>query len=216
MLKPIIAYCAALAAVVAAILLRWLFDPLMGDTLPLVTLFGAVAIAVWLGGYRPAVLAAVIGYVACAYLFIEPRGRLGLDVPQNAVGLLAYLFTCAVIVGFAEAMRRAQHLAELRRETLQVTLTSMGDAVITTDTQAIITSLNSAAESLTGWALAEAVGQPLDEVFRIINEQSRNPTENPAKQALRNGVTVGLANHTVLIRKDGSEVPIDDSSCSDS
>ena len=67
------------------------------------------------------------------------------------------------------------------------------------------------AESLTGWTQEEAFGQPLDAVFRIVNEETRRPVENPATKALREGVVVGLANHTVLIRKDGGELPIDDS-----
>jgi PAS domain S-box-containing protein len=85
------------------------------------------------------------------------------------------------------------------------------DAVITTDTDARITSMNAVAESLTGWATAEAVGQPLDAVFRIVNEQTRQGVKDPASRALREGVIVGLANHTVLIAKDNTERPIDDS-----
>ena len=71
--------------------------------------------------------------------------------------------------------------------------------------------MNAVAESLTGWANEEAMGQPLDAVFRIVNEETRQPVENPATRALREGVVVGLANHTVLIGKDGTERPIDDS-----
>ncbi len=67
-------YTLAIAALVVAVLLRLLLDPVMGGALPLVTLFGAVAAAAWVGGYRPAILVAILGYVACAYLFIEPRG----------------------------------------------------------------------------------------------------------------------------------------------
>ena len=70
-------YATAIAALVAAVLLRWLLDPLIGDTLPLVTLFGAVAAAVWVGGHRPAIIVAVVGYLACDYLFIQPRGEFG-------------------------------------------------------------------------------------------------------------------------------------------
>jgi K+-sensing histidine kinase KdpD len=66
------AYSISIVALVAAVLLRWAFDPLIGDTLPLVTLFGAVAVAVWIGGYRPAAVVAVLGYLACNYLFIPP------------------------------------------------------------------------------------------------------------------------------------------------
>jgi PAS domain S-box-containing protein len=204
-------------ALAAAVLLRWVLDPLMGDALPLVTLFGAVAAAAWLGGYRPAALVSILGYVACEYLFIPPRGSLSLGdfssaiTLGNVIGLIAYLFTCALIVGFAEAMRTAQVRSSEQRELLQITLGSIGDAVITTDLAGRVTYLNAAAESLTGWTQRDAVGQPLDTVFRIVNEGTRKPVENPATKAVRQGVVVGLANHTVLIQKDGGECPIDDS-----
>jgi PAS domain S-box-containing protein len=204
-------------ALTAAVFLRWLLDPLMGDALPLVTLFGAVAAASWLGGYRPAVLVSIFGYVACEYLFIPPRGTLSLGdfsspiTLGNVIGLTAYLFTCALIIGFGEAMRTAQVRATERRELLQTTLGSIGDAVITTDPGGHVTYLNAVAESLTGWTQRDAVGQPLDKVFRIVNEETREPVGNPATKALRQGVVVGLANHTVLIQRDGGECPIDDS-----
>jgi PAS domain S-box-containing protein len=205
------AYAFAMLAVVTAVLLRWLLDPLIGDTLPLVTLFGAVAASVWAGGYRPAVLCAIVGYVACAYLFIEPRGQLVLNDRLTLVGLAAYLFTCSLIVGIGHAMRAAQNRSREQRELLRVTLRSIGDAVVATDVDGRVTYLNAVAESLTGWERHEAQGQPLDKVFRIVNEKTRAPVENPATKALREGIVVGLANHTMLIRKDGVECPIDDS-----
>jgi len=199
------------AVLVVAVLLRWALDPLLGDSLALITLFGAVAAAAWLSGHLTAIAVALLGYVACAYLFIEPRGRLGLDVPANAVGLGAYLFTCALIVGFGEAMRRAQARVGEQRELLRVTLHSIGDAVIATDVEGRVTFVNPVAEELTGWSSAEARGRPLDAVFHILNEATRQPVPNPATRALRDGVVVGLANHTVLVRRDGSDSPIDDS-----
>jgi PAS domain S-box-containing protein len=205
------AYGITIAAVVAAVLLRWLLDPMLGDYLPLVTLFGAVAVAVWVGGYRPALLAVVLGYLACEYLFIEPRFTFGFASAQSLIGLGAYLFTCSVIIGFGEAMLVAQRRLAEQRERLRVTLASIGDAVITTDTECRITFLNAVAEALTGWSQSQAAAQPLDTVFHIVNEQTRKMVENPAKRALREGVIVGLANHTVLIGKDGTERPIDDS-----
>ena len=98
-----------------------------------------------------------------------------------------------------------------QREWLRVTLSSIGDGVITTDTNGSVTFLNPVAESLTGWTLAEAVGQPLDSVFRIVNEETRQTVENPAARALREGLVIGLANHTLLVAKDGRERPLDDS-----
>ncbi len=94
---------------------------------------------------------------------------------------------------------------------LGVTLSSIGDAVIVTDPQANIMFLNKVAEELTGWRRTEAVGKPCATIFNIINETTRRPANNPVEKVLRTGVIVGLANHTLLIRRDGTEIPIDDS-----
>jgi PAS domain S-box-containing protein len=110
-----------------------------------------------------------------------------------------------------KAQDDAERELAAERERLRITLASIGDAVISTDAEGRITYLNGVAESLTGWVQADALGRPLTEVFLIINEQTRQPAENPALQALREGVVVGLANHTVLIARDGTERPIDDS-----
>ena len=96
-------------------------------------------------------------------------------------------------------------------EWLRVTLSCIGDGVITTDPHGKVTSINPVAQALTGWTQAEAGGHPLEEVFRIVNEDTRAEVENPALRALRDGVIVGLANHTILISRDGTERPIDDS-----
>ena len=204
-------YTVGLIAVAAAVLLRWVLDPMMGDALPLVTLFGAVAAAVWLGGYRVAIPVTLLGYIACHYLFIQPRGSFDVTDVANLVGLVAYLFTCSLIIVFGEAAHVGKRRANERREVFRVTLRSIGDAVITTDIEGRITYVNKVAESLTGWAHKDALGRPLERVFQIVNELTRKPVESPATRALREGVVVGLANHTVLIQKDGKECPIDDS-----
>ena len=107
--------------------------------------------------------------------------------------------------------RRLQHALDAQREWLRVTLESIGDAVIATSTDGRITFMNTVASTLTGVGIEDALGRPLVDVFHIINEQSRAKVENPVSTVLRKGVTVGLANHTVLVRKDGTELPIDDS-----
>ena len=91
-----------------------------------------------------------------------------------------------------------------------ITLSSIGDAVIATDEHLAITFMNPAAETLTGWSHADAIGRPLGDVFHILNVRTRAVVENPAAKVLRLGTVVGLANHTVLVARDGSEVPIDD------
>jgi PAS domain S-box-containing protein len=210
MTVPLVRYALCFAILAAAIALRFALDPILGDAFPLVTLFGAVAATVWLSGVRAGIAVSLAGYAACAYLFIPPRGGVHLDA-SGATGFAAYFFTCALIVGFGEKMRRAQNAARAEREVLSVTLRSIGDAVITTDTKGNVTYLNSVAEETTGWTVSEARGEPLDRVFRIVNEDTRAPVENPAHRALREGRVVGLANHTLLLRKDGTERPIDDS-----
>ena len=109
------------------------------------------------------------------------------------------------------ARERAALEVSQQKELLDVTLASIGDAVLVTDIDGRITYLNQAAEKLTGWSHPEALGEPAATVFNIINESSRQKVQSPVDKVLQLGVVAGLANHTVLIRKDGSEVPIDDS-----
>ncbi len=97
-----------------------------------------------------------------------------------------------------------------QRELLHVTLASIGDAVIAADLHGHVTFMNAVAEELTGWASAEAEGTPLGAIFAIVNEDTRQPAQNPIAKVLQEGVVVGLANHTVLIARDGTERPIDD------
>ena len=97
-----------------------------------------------------------------------------------------------------------------RTEDLRITMESIGDAVLATDQTGTITLLNREAERITGWTASEALGQPLEKVFVIVNEQTRLAAENPAVRAMREGVVVGLANHTVIIARDGVERPIED------
>jgi PAS domain S-box-containing protein len=114
-----------------------------------------------------------------------------------------------------EAARRAAEqyaqVVETQREQLRVTLTSIGDAVISTDAEGRVTLLNPVAETLTGWTNDDAVGQLLQSVLHIVNEVTRQTVENPVARVITTGRIVGLANHTVLIARDGTERPIDDS-----
>ncbi len=118
----------------------------------------------------------------------------------------------------AGALRDDRHQRELiqaeifvEKEKAQVTLDSIGDAVITTDVRGLIEFINPVAETLTGWRCDEACGQPLRRVFNIINESSRLEVLNPVEQAINSNCIVGLANHTVLIGRAGHEVAIEDS-----
>ncbi|MBI5053046.1 MAG: PAS domain S-box protein, partial [Chloroflexi bacterium] len=96
------------------------------------------------------------------------------------------------------------------RAWLGATLHSIGDAVIATDANTFVKFMNPVAESLTGWKENEAIGKPLTDIFRILNEDTRQPVPNPAEKAMQEGRVVGLANHTLLIARDGREIHIDD------
>jgi PAS domain S-box-containing protein len=201
----------AVVCLAAALALRHLLTPAIGSALPFVTVFGATAAAQWYGGRYAAISVALLGLVGCMLILVPADGRTRVDEVGGVLGIVAFLFTSGVIVTFGEVARAARVAEHDRSETLRVTFHSIGDGVITTDMRGRVTSLNAVAESLTGWTNGEAVGQPLGAVFRIVHEQTRQAAENPVAKALREGTVVGLANHTVLIRRDGGEHPIDDS-----
>ena len=110
-----------------------------------------------------------------------------------------------------EERKRAEEEARRRGEWLRVILSSIGDAVIATDAEGRVNFLNPVAANLTGWKVEEARAQPIQNVFRIINEQTRRPADDILNLVLREGKVVNLANHTSLIHRDGREIPIEDS-----
>ncbi|MDQ5986911.1 MAG: Adaptive-response sensory-kinase SasA [Syntrophus sp. SKADARSKE-3] len=107
--------------------------------------------------------------------------------------------------------KRAEEALKQSEQRWATTLASIGDAVIATDAEGKVTFMNAVAETLTGWTTEDATGKSVVEVFNIINEYTRQVVESPVTRVLKEGVIVGLANHTILIRKDGTDIPIDDS-----
>ncbi len=110
-----------------------------------------------------------------------------------------------------EEKRNFVNRLKASEELFRTTLYSIGDAVITTDLDGKIRQMNKEAEKLTGWKEKEAKFKSSDDIFNIISEETRTKVESPIKKVLGNGAVVGLANHTLLISKDGKEIPIDDS-----
>jgi PAS domain S-box-containing protein len=111
----------------------------------------------------------------------------------------------------AEKVRAREKALRESEQRWAVTLASVGDAVIAADTDGRVTFLNKVAVELTGWSMAEAAGKPVADVFRIVNEYTRAPVEDPVGKVLKSGMIVELANHTMLLSRGGGEVPIDDS-----
>jgi PAS domain S-box-containing protein len=138
------------------------------------------------------------------------RTALASTVVGLGLGLVLTTMVITLVARNLAARQRAADVLHAERERFRTTLTSIGDAVVVTDAQGRVTLLNPVAQALTGWS-AEALGQPLEAVFRIVNETTRKTVENPVSQVIRLGAIVGLANHTVLIAKDGTELAIDDS-----
>ena len=137
-------------------------------------------------------------------LYVVFNGRIGCDIDGN------FKQTHCIIQDYTEKKRDEDALRE-SEENLSITLNSIGDGVISTDKNGFIVSMNTVAEKLCGWVLHEAIGKPLTDVFNIYNAITRLPVDNPVKTVIKNGEIVGLANHTVLVSKDGREYQIADS-----
>ncbi len=121
------------------------------------------------------------------------------------------IFVYILLYSIKHAKRKTDILLYKEKKLATVTLQSIGDAVITVDMDAKVTFLNTVAQKLTGYKSTEALGLPLIDVFNIINKQSQLSVENPVEIVIKNGVTVGLSNHTVLISKNGTKYDIADS-----
>ncbi|HEX2539873.1 MAG TPA: CHASE3 domain-containing protein [Caldimonas sp.] len=139
------------------------------------------------------------------------RSALVSGVASGAAALGAVLAFALLLRRHLRARAGAEQALAAEAEKFRTTLLSIGDAVIATDVHGRVTSMNAVAASLTGWTEAEALGQPLAAVFRIVDETSREPLESPATRALREGASIGVAPDAVLLRRDGSALTIDDS-----
>jgi PAS domain S-box-containing protein len=135
-----------------------------------------------------------------------------------AIGLIIGVFTRNRLEVVSAAFQRSLDLQHSRTEELfqseqqlRTTLASIGDGVVTCDVEGKVQMMNPVAQELTGWLESQAHNRPLNEVFCIVNESTREPVENPVAKVRRLNRIVGITNHTVLIRRDGSEISIDDS-----
>ncbi|WP_437204346.1 PAS domain S-box protein [Planctomicrobium sp. SH664] len=210
--RPIVSSAAVAAACVfAATLLRVLLGPIVGDDIPYITLLLGVALAASYGGSSAGFIAIALSCLSAGIFILPPSDSW---LPSNGaqwVGMVVFIVVSSIVSLLAErTLRRGRQLNE-EHERFQTTLASVGDGVIVTDTQGRVRFMNTVAENLCGWTLKDAEGEPLHRVFRIINEESRQPVESPVDKALREGRIVELANHTILLSRSGAEFAIDDS-----
>ncbi len=185
----------------------------------LLLIFGGGFLFVWMG-HKRLVIDPISSVRAQAEQIATDQQRLGETIPLPKVrelqGLVEAFNQMSVALRNSyddleqRVLERTNDLA-MQRERLAVTLSSIGDGVIGTDTNGRITAMNREAEDLTGWKEAEALGRPLEEVFVIISEETREACENPVERVLKTGEIVGLAHSTLLIAKDGTERILADS-----
>src|SRR5688572_6532917 len=190
-------YAIAIVAVGATVALR-LTLPLSGRNV-FFLFYPAVAIAAWFGGRWPGLFAAALAAVACNYFLLSPESTFSTEPVDLVETALFFVLSGAIawLVGTGRESQRhaiiAARDAHERGERFRVTLAGIGDAVISTDVDGRVSFMNAIAEQLTGWSAGDARGKPLDEVFKIVNERTRAPVENPVGRVLKEGAIVGLA-----------------------
>jgi len=227
-------YGLALAGTLAVLLVRAELIPLVAHRPLLILLVLPIMLSAGLGGLGPGFLATLVAAVGADLLILDPPG-FGIAYPMDAVQLGILIAAGVLVSVLAEGLHRARRQAEegralvaygllLRvlserlqraereeaqgRALLAAILASIGDGVIATDAQGQVRSLNTQAERLTGWRDEDATGRPVAEVLRIIHDETRVPVAEPVPQVLATGERLGLAADTLLITRDGLELPI--------
>ena len=185
-----------------ALLLTLTLEPLRAQR-PYLVFFPAIMVCAWWGGLPLALPAIGLSAVAVHVWVVAPH-RPWTVTSTEAFQMGAFLAVAAGMSWGLSALVAA-------RTRFAVTLASIGDAVIVTDRRGRVTFLNDVAADLTGWTMPEAAGRDLTAVFSIMNMYTRQAVESPVTRVLREGHVVGLANHTILRARDGTERPIDDS-----
>ena len=204
-------YSLAVVVVVVAMTLRWGLVRGFGAFPLYITFYPAVLLVAMIAGGGPGVLATLLSALAVDYFFIEHVGSVFVTSTHDLIALAIFTGTNLLLCALSQRLRRLRWAAAIaqQKELLATTLASISDGVMVTDVRGCVTFVNDAGERLVGWKLAQAVGQPLPSVFKIIDDATRQPVENLAETVLRQGTLAGLADHAILMARDGREIPID-------
>ncbi len=202
-------YGLALALPLASVAITHSLFPLDRSPFSPLLVFSVVLVAMF-GGIQPGVVATVISLLL-NFLALRPTVSLRISEPEDLVYGFFFLIAGILISVVAGSAGELNRKVAIERRRLEVTLSCIGDAVITTDLNGRILFVNPTAEKATGWSSAEASGKNSEEVFRIVHQKTRAIVESPIRMTLSLGEEVGLAMHTVLVRRDGSEIPVSDS-----
>ncbi|MGA7615051.1 MAG: PAS domain S-box protein [Thermoanaerobaculia bacterium] len=201
-----IRYAIAVGAVAVAAVVTWALSPSFSVAL-FPFFFLAVVIGSTFGGIGPGLLSTALSAAALEFLFIAPGG-VGWSSRESLIRISVFLVIALVVNWISEAADRARGLAVLRGRELEITLASIGDAVIASDSSGRITFINRAAERLTGWSDGEIHGRDCDAELPLISEETREKLESPVARVISESVTTGFANRTLLIARDGTEIPV--------
>jgi PAS domain S-box-containing protein len=198
-------YGTAVAAAFFGLLLRFAVGAELGRAAPYLTFFPLVVLSAWFGGFGSGLVTTALSALFATHFFVPNVAGL------QAWGLLRFIVGAVSFSWFVPTLVEGQRRVRAHQRWAAVTLSSIGDAVLTTDALGRVTFMNPAAVAVTGWDAAEAAGQDSNAIFRLFSEQTGAPLENPAERLLREGTAAGLENHTLLETKAGARIPIDDS-----
>ena len=216
--SEIVRYGVAVIGVALATIIRLLLDPALGDRLPFTTYFiTTILIAIYVG-FGPGLFSAALGALVGSYLFMSPRYSLLVSGSLGILQLSAYGVLTAVLSVLIKIIQDAGRKADQNalalsesRERLATILASIGDAVIATDLDGRVTFMNGIAQALTGWSQDEASGRPIQELFKLVNEESHE-LDCPVERVLREDNPDGSTRPALLISRGGKEVPVEDNS----
>jgi len=204
-------YFFAVAATLATLLLRFAIPGPFAERPMMVLFIFPVIVSAMAGGIGPGLVATLTAALAVDYFTCPPLYSLRIAKPLDLFHW-SFLVADGVLVSIlSEILHRLRRQTEASRQLQAVTLASIGDGVITTDNGGRITFLNPEAERLTGWPGGEALGRPLAEIFRVINEQTRLPVADPVQLVLTSGGVMSLDSQAILLTRDGRDLPIHDS-----
>ncbi len=203
-------YGLAVFSVGLVVCLKLLFMNVLGEGAPFLMFFGAILLTASYAGKKPAWAATLLSALVANYFFMRPSNEVAISA-QSLLQTVVFLLEGFLISEVSSRWRDSEREARRQSELLRTTLLSIGDGVVATDANGVVTLMNPVAENLIGYGQEEAEGNPLSDIFKIISETTRQAVGSPIDEVLEKGNIVGLANHTVLVSRSGAEIPIDDS-----
>jgi PAS domain S-box-containing protein len=215
--SPLVRFGVVPTAVAVALLLRWPLWPVLGGEMPLLLLWPAVGFCAWLGGLWPGLAATALSALAGGIFIWLTRDPVDIYPPAVWVGLLAFVALGGLgslgLERLHETNRELQEHArrlDAERLWLRVITTSIGEAVIVTDSEERVTLLNNLACALTGWSREQALGEHVNKVFHLMSEKTRQTIEKPVARVMRDGKAAGPGSPNILVARDGIEKRVEE------